>query len=112
MQTRREFIKTSLAGAGGIMLGSLTLDSKIYAGSKRANDKVRVGIIGFSDRCRGSLIPTFMASAEELGFEIVAVSDIWSRRREEALQFFKEKYGMTIKAFRNNEEKVNGVIRV
>ena len=104
MQTRREFIKTSIIGTGGLMLGSLALDAKIFAGSKGANDKVRVGIIGFSDRCRSSLIPTFMASAEEMGFEIVAVSDIWNRRREEARIFFKEKYGIDVKLFRNNEE--------
>ena len=40
MQTRREFIKTSLIGTGGLMLGGLTLDSKIYARSRGANDKV------------------------------------------------------------------------
>lgn len=104
MQTRREFIKTSMVATGGLMLGGLALDAKIYSGSKKANDKIRVGIIGFSDRCRGSLIPTFMASAQELGFEIVAVSDIWNRRREEARVFFKENYGIDVKLFRNNEE--------
>ena len=104
MQTRREFIKTSIIGTGGLMLGSLALDAKIFAGSKGANDKVRVGIIGFSDRCRSSLIPTFMASAEEMGFEIVAVSDIWNRRREEARVFFQERYRIDVKLFRNNEE--------
>ena len=104
MQTRREFIKTSLIGTGGLMLGGLALDSKIYARAKNANDIVKVGIVGFSDRCRGSLIPSFMNHAKELGFEIVAVSDIWKRRREEAAQFFKSKYGMDVKLFRNNEE--------
>ena len=83
MQSRRDFIKTSLAATGGLMLGGISLDAKTIARSKGANGKVRVGIVGFSDRCRSSLIPTFMASADELGFEIVAVSDIWNRRREE-----------------------------
>ena len=101
MQTRRDFIKTSLLGAGGLMLG---LDAKIYAGSRNANDLIRVGIVGFSDRCRGSLIPCFMAHAKELGFEIVAVSDIWSVRRKEAAEFFREKYGINVRLFRNNEE--------
>ena len=36
-----------------------------------ANEKIRVGIVGFSDRARHSLIPAFMACADELGFEIV-----------------------------------------
>ena len=104
MQNRRDFLKTSLIGAGGLMLGGLSLDSKIYAASRNANSRVRVGIVGFSDRCRSSLIPCFMASAPELGFEIVAVSDIWSRRRKEAAAFLKQKYGLDVKLFRNNEE--------
>lgn len=103
MQTRREFLKTSLLGTGGLVLGGLALDSTIYAHAKGANDIVKVGIVGFSDRCRGSLIPAFMNHAKELGFEIVAVSDIWKRRREEAEVFFKEKYGIKVKTFVNNE---------
>ena len=104
MQTRRDFIKTSLIGTGGLVLGGLALDAKLYARTKKANDTVRVGIVGFSDRCRGSLIPSFMNHAKELGFEIVAVSDIWKRRREEAAAFFKSQYDMDVKLFRNNEE--------
>lgn len=105
MQTRREFIKTGLYGTGGLILGGLALNSTdAFAGKKRsANDVVRVGIVGFSDRCRGSLIPAFMNHAEELGFEIVAVSDIWKRRREEAEKFFMTKYNKKIKTFVNNE---------
>lgn len=101
MQSRRDFLKTSLLSAGGLMLG---LDSAIYAKSKKANDLIRVGIVGFSDRCRYSLVPAFMAHAKELGFEIVAVSDIWSRRRKEAVEFFKKEYDLNVRAFRNNEE--------
>ncbi len=104
MQTRRDFLKTSLLGTGGLVLGGLSLDAALYARAKRANDTVRVGIVGFSDRCRGSLIPSFMNHAEELGFEIVAVSDIWKRRREEAAAFFLKNYGKEVKLFRNNEE--------
>jgi len=97
MQNRRDFIKASLLAAGGISLMG-------FPHAKGANDKVRVGIVGFSDRARGSLIPAFQISAEKLNMEIVAVSDIWSVRREEAKQFFKEKYGKDVQVFRNNEE--------
>lgn len=82
----------------------LGLDSAVYAKSRKANDLIRVGIVGFSDRCRYSLIPAFMDHAKELGFEIVAVSDIWSRRRKEAVEFFKKNYDINVRAFRNNEE--------
>lgn len=104
MQTRREFLKNSVLGAGGVVLGGLSLDSNVYAKVKGANDSIKVGIVGFSDRCRSSLIPAFMNSAKELGFEIVAVSDIWSLRRQAAEEFFLKKYGMKVKTFRNNEE--------
>ena len=104
MQTRRDFLKTSLLGTGGLVLGGLSLDSALYAKSKKANDIVKVGIIGFSDRCRGSLIPSFMNHAQELGFEIVAVSDIWKRRREEAAEYFRKNYNKEVKLFRNNED--------
>ena len=104
MQTRREFLKTGMLGTAGLALGGLSLPTGSYARVLGANDKVRVGVIGFSDRFRSSLLPTFMASAEELNFEIVAVSDIWKLRREEAVKHFKEKYNLDVKAFRNNEE--------
>ncbi|MBR6047388.1 MAG: Gfo/Idh/MocA family oxidoreductase [Bacteroidaceae bacterium] len=104
MQTRREFLKTGMLGTAGLALGGLSLSTGSYARVLGANDKVRVGVIGFSDRFRSSLLPTFMASAEELNFEIVAVSDIWKLRREEAVKHFKEKYNLDVKAFRNNEE--------
>jgi len=104
MQTRREFLKSSLIGAGGLVIGGLALDSRIYARAKGANDSIKVGIVGFSDRCRSSLIPAFMTFAKELNFEIVAVSDIWSLRRREAEEFFAGKYGMKVKTFRCNEE--------
>ena len=97
---RREFLKSSLLATGGLMLGGVPAGAR----KKEANDIIRVGIVGFSDRCRHSLIPSFMNHAEELGFKIVAVSDIWSRRRHEAVEFFKTKYGINVKTYRNNEE--------
>lgn len=102
MQTRRDFLKTSMLGTMGFALSSIPLFS--FGKVLGANDKVRVGVIGFSDRFRSSLLPCFQASAKELNFEIVAVSDIWKLRREEAVKHFREKYGQEIRTFRNNEE--------
>ena len=104
MTTRRDFLKHSALGAAGLTIGGLGFSSESYAGIMGANEKIRVGIVGFSDRARHSLIPAFMACADGLGFEIVAISDIWKRRREEGVAFFQEKYGKKVKAFRNNEE--------
>lgn len=103
MQTRREFLKSSLIGTGGLILGGITFDQEAMAKKRAKNDIIKVGIVGFSGRCRSSLIPAFMNHAEELGFEIVAVSDIWNRRRAEAEEFFMKKYNKKIKTFVNNE---------
>ena len=42
--------------------------------------------------------------SKELNFEFTAVSDIWNRRRDEAVAYVKEKAGQTIATARNNEE--------
>jgi len=104
MTTRRNFLKQSFAGTAGLVIGGASLSHESYARIVGANEKIRVGVVGFSDRSRSSLIPAFQAYADELGFEIVAVSDLWSKRREDALIYFREKYGKEIKTFRNNEE--------
>ena len=104
MTTRRDFLKSSALGAAGLTIGGLGFSAKSYANITGANEKIRVGVVGFSDRARYSLIPSFQACAAELGFEIVAISDIWKRRRVEGVAFFQEKYGQKVQAFRNNEE--------
>jgi len=102
MATRREFIQKSALGAAG-----LTLGANSYSRILGANDRVRVGVVGFSDRFRGSLAPAFLSLAKEMNFEIVAVSDLWNRRRDEAVTFFKEK-GVTVRTARNNDELYSG----
>lgn len=80
------------------------LSAKSYSRILGSNDRVRVGIVGFSNRARGSLIPAFSQHSEELDFEFVAVSDIWNRRREEGVEYLKEEFGQSITPMRNNEE--------
>ena len=94
---RRSFIKKTVLSSGAIMLGTT---AKSYSRILGSNDRVRVGIIGFSNRCRGSLVPAFVKHQEAMNFEFVAVSDLWNRRREEAIAHVKEKAGSTITAYR------------
>jgi len=102
-ESRRTFIKqASIAGAG--LMFTSGLSAKSYKRVIGANDRVRVGVVGFSDRHRSSHIPCFMNHYKELNFEVVAVSDIWSRRREEGAAIWKEKMQNDVKAYRNNEE--------
>jgi predicted dehydrogenase len=99
--TRRKFIKSVSAAAAG---AALTLPALSYRRIQGANDRIRVGIVGFSDRARNTLIPGFQIYASELNYEIVAVSDIWKRRRKEGVEFLQELTGQKIIGMRNNEE--------
>ncbi len=58
MTTRRDFVKTTALGAAG-----LTLGAKSYSRILGANDRIRVGIVGYSDRFRESLYPAFTSLA-------------------------------------------------
>jgi predicted dehydrogenase len=88
-------------GIAGTALASSALS---YAGIVGANDRIRVGIVGFSDRCRDALIPAFLQHAGELNFEFVALSDIWSRRREEGAARLEKLTQKRPALARNNEE--------
>ena len=102
--SRREFLKkTALTGAG-FYFGANAFSAKSYRNILGANDRVRVGVVGFSDRHRSSHIPCFMNHYKELNFDLVAVSDIWKKRREEGTAIWKEKMGHDVVACRNNEE--------
>ena len=102
--TRRNFIKQSAKAAAGTYIASVGFSAKSYANILGANDRVRVGVIGFSDRHRSSHIPPFMKYYKEMNFDIVAVSDIWKKRREEGAAFLKGKMGHDVTAYRNNDE--------
>lgn len=102
MTTRREFVQKTALGAAG-----LTLGAKSYSRILGANDRIRVGIVGYSDRFRQSLYPAFTSLAQEMNFEFTAVSDLWSLRREEADKFFKAQ-GKSLRLARNNDELYSG----
>src|ERR1700712_5340901 len=68
---RRDFIKKTALGAAGLAFG---ISAKSYASILGANDRVRVGIVGFSNRFKSSLLPSFLEHAKELNFEFVAIS--------------------------------------
>ncbi|AXY73664.1 gfo/Idh/MocA family oxidoreductase [Paraflavitalea soli] len=103
-RSRRHFIQqTALAGAG-LLAANAGFSAQSYRRIIGSNDRVRVGVVGFSDRHRSSHIPCFMNHYKELNFDVVAVSDIWKRRREEGAATWKEKMGHDVVACRNNEE--------
>ena len=103
-KSRRTFIRQASIAGAGVMLAKTGLSAKSYKRVIGANDRVRVGVVGFSDRHRSSHIPSFMNHYKELNFEVVAVSDIWNKRRDEGAAIWKEKMQNDVKAYRNNEE--------
>jgi predicted dehydrogenase len=103
-ESRRKFIKQATLAGAGVMLAKTSWSAKSYNRIIGANDRVRVGVVGFSDRHRSSHIPSFMNHYKELNFEVVGVSDIWKKRREDGAAIWKGKMQNDVKAFRNNEE--------
>ncbi|HEV7350643.1 Gfo/Idh/MocA family oxidoreductase [Telluribacter sp.] len=106
MNSRREFIKKTALASAGLAVSANAVSAASYRRILGANDRVRVGIIGFSDRFRSSLAPSFAGHAKEMNFEFVGVSDIWNRRRDEAEKYFKDKESASKDFFkaRNNDE--------
>ena len=104
LDSRRKFIKQSAIAAAGTYVGTMGWTAKSYGNIMGANDRVRVGVVGFSDRFKDSLLPSFLHHNKELNFDMVAVSDLWNYRRNLGVDLLKNKFGHDIKACRNNDE--------
>jgi hypothetical protein len=90
--SRRSFIKKAALSTAGITLGgAMGFPASSYRRIIGANDRVNVGIVGFSNRAKGALIPAMLGHAKEMNFEFTAVSDIWNRRRDECVAYLKDK---------------------
>ena len=77
-QSRRNFIGNVATGLAGTIAGTGTMLA--------ANDRVRVGIIGYGDRGKEILLE----SSNCPGVEIAGFADIYTRRLEEAKQRFPD----------------------
>ena len=80
---RRSFLKKSAIGVAGVTVG---LSAKSYGRILGANDRVNVGVVGYSGRFRGSLRKAFLKHHKAMNFDFVGVSDIWNKRREVSLR--------------------------
>ena len=103
-ESRRNFVKTAAIATAGTYMGTMGLSAKSYANIIGANDRVRVGVVGFSDRFTGTLFPCFLNHQKELNFDITAVSDLWNYRRSLGVSHIEKKMGHSITACRNNDE--------
>ena len=105
--SRRDFIKKSAMTGAATYLGTLGLSAQHYRNIIGSNDRVRVGVVGFSDRHKDAHIPSFLKAYKELNFDIIAVSDIWKKRREDGSAYLKQKFNHDITACKNNDELYN-----
>ena len=95
-KSRRHFIKqTALAGAG-IVASNIGWTAQSYNRIIGANDRVRVGVVGFSDRHRSSHIPCFMNHYKELNFDVVPYPISGKKAGKKALLSGKKKWGMIL----------------
>jgi predicted dehydrogenase len=98
---RRQFLKV---GSAALAATAVSWNASSYAQILGANDRVKVGVVGCGDRMKGALIPAFQQHAKELNFELVAVSDLWNRRRDEGAAYIQKLSGSPIAQVRNNDE--------
>ncbi|WP_336515934.1 Gfo/Idh/MocA family oxidoreductase [Pollutibacter soli] len=103
MASRRKFIGQAVKATAATYLGSLAFSPKSYARILGANDRVGVGVVGYSDRFRSSLLPSFLNHYKDQNFDIIAVSDIWRLRREDAQAALRQKFDHDITACVNND---------
>jgi predicted dehydrogenase len=102
--SRRSFIKNSSIGAAGITIGAMAMSAKSYGNIIGANDRIRVGILGFSNRFKDSLGKSFQAYAKEKNFELFTVCDLWNRRRDVGQAWYKNIAGGDLMTAKNTDE--------
>jgi len=100
---RRHFLRQSSFGSLAFA-ASGSLSALAASRVPGANDRIRVGIVGFSDRFKGALGPAFQALAKQHNCEFIGLSDIWNRRRDEGAAWLKSSTGTDLPTYRNNEE--------
>ena len=101
---RRQLLRTGSLSTLGYLAARTIPTALGQTRSVGANERIRIGIVGFSDRLNSALLPAFKAVATDFNCEIVGVSDIWSRRREDAKKYFAKHFGKEVETYRNNDE--------
>ena len=104
MTTRRDFLKTALAGGAALTLGGIApgFSAKSYNNIAGANDKIRIGMIGVNSRGKG--IASGLAKLPEC--EITYVCDVDSRAIEKCQEVVRKITGKTPKGIKDLREMV------
>ena len=72
--SRRDFIKKTSMTSIGAYFGNLSVPAKNYRKILGANDRVRVGVVGYSDRFKDAHLPSFLQLYKELNFDIISAT--------------------------------------
>ncbi len=75
--TRRDFVKTSVAGASALAAFSLSGTNMAFASSGRSSGALRVGVIGSGGRGTGAAMNALEASPDT---RVVALADLFPDR--------------------------------
>lgn len=106
MEQRRDFIKKSVMGAAGVVMGGMGLSAKSYARVIGANERINIGLLGCGARSRGHQNMVKM-SAKEKNLNVIAVCDIWKVNKEKAAAMCKKLFDTDAKQFKYSEEMLS-----
>src|SRR6266487_3660000 len=84
--TRRDFLKTSTAVAGGTLLGGLTLERSAFAAG---SDTLKIALIGCGGRGSGAADQALSTSG---GVKLVAMADAFADRLDDSLKNLKKQH--------------------
>lgn len=99
--TRRRFLSNSaVAGAG---IATLAAAPSAALGRASRNDTLRVAIVGPGGRGQ-SLMREFFEFAKQYNAQMTGVCDVWTRRRDEAIELVKEAHGAAPKVYRRLDD--------
>jgi myo-inositol 2-dehydrogenase / D-chiro-inositol 1-dehydrogenase len=84
--TRRDFLKTSTAVAGGTLLGGLTLERSAFAAG---SDTLRIALIGCGGRGSGAADQALSTSG---GVKLVAMADVFEDKLQGSLGNLKKQH--------------------
>ncbi len=91
--TRRDFLKTTAAGAAVLTASPLRL-----RGAAGPNDRIAIGCIGVGGR-GSDLMGQIISLAERHNVHITAVCDVWRPNRQAAAKRVKDKFGSEPRQF-------------
>ena len=100
--SRRSFLSRSAGAGAGLTLTGFPRTIR----ARDVNDRINVGIVGPGGRGT-SILKEFFRGNKNFNAHLTAVCDLWSYRRDKAVELVKQKEGKAPKVYRHHEEILN-----